>query len=136
MTGMLISGKMSVGVRSKTTGVRRMITRAITINVYGRCSAKRTIHILVFEFLFSDDAKRSRSISRGKTAASLTQPVAEQTNLLAIRPRQPCFWLRPGGQLLWLNTIHRYERNLTYIDAEGTWPVTRRIGVQIGLGVS
>ena len=51
MTGILISGKMSVGVRSKTTGVRRMITSAITIKVYGLCSAKRTIHILFFEFL-------------------------------------------------------------------------------------
>src|SRR6516164_3432249 len=48
---MLISGKMSVGVRSRTTGVSRTMTSAITIKVYGRCSAKRTIHILVFEFL-------------------------------------------------------------------------------------
>src|SRR6267142_411185 len=57
MTGILISGKMSVGVRSRTTGVNRMMTSAITINVYGRCSAKRTIHIQVFEFLLRDDRK-------------------------------------------------------------------------------
>src|SRR5712664_2329641 len=43
---MLISGKMSVGVRSSTTGVSKITTSAITMNVYGLASAKRTIHIL------------------------------------------------------------------------------------------
>src|SRR5882724_8758163 len=62
MTGILISGKISVGVRSKTTGVSRMITSAITINVYGLCSAKRTIHILFFEFLQSGDFVVTRTL--------------------------------------------------------------------------
>src|SRR5215470_12613044 len=48
MTGMLISGNMSVGVRSSTTGKSRMMTRAITMNVYGLRSANRTIHIGLF----------------------------------------------------------------------------------------
>ena len=43
--GMLMSGKMSVGVRRIVSGVRRIITSAITINVYGRLRAKETIHM-------------------------------------------------------------------------------------------
>src|SRR5450432_4592891 len=50
ITGMLMLGKISVGVRSSTTGVSSMITMAITINVYGLESAKRTIHILACDF--------------------------------------------------------------------------------------
>src|ERR1700730_2727164 len=44
-TGMSISGKISVGVRSSTTGVSKRIASASTINVYGRESANRTIHM-------------------------------------------------------------------------------------------
>src|ERR1035441_2627453 len=47
MTGILISGKISVGVRRITTGARIRISSATTINVYGRLRASRTIHILV-----------------------------------------------------------------------------------------
>src|SRR5882762_196591 len=42
---MLMSGKMSTGVRINTTGVSRIIASAITTNVYGLRSANRTIHI-------------------------------------------------------------------------------------------
>src|SRR3981081_1603241 len=42
---MLMSVKMSVGVRSPTTGVRIRISSAITTNVYGLRNAKATIHI-------------------------------------------------------------------------------------------
>src|SRR5215470_750651 len=45
ITGMLISGKISVGVRGITTAASSAITSAITINVYGLDRAKRTIHI-------------------------------------------------------------------------------------------
>src|SRR5258708_429091 len=45
MTGISMSGKMSVGVRRTTTGVRIRISSAITMNVYGLRSAKATIHI-------------------------------------------------------------------------------------------
>jgi hypothetical protein len=45
MTGMFISGKMSVGVRRTTTGVKIKISKAITMKVYGLRSAKATIHI-------------------------------------------------------------------------------------------
>ncbi len=44
-TGMLISGKMSVGVRRTTTGVRSTINSAMTTNVYGLRNANATIHI-------------------------------------------------------------------------------------------
>src|SRR5882757_11035768 len=44
-TGLLISGKMSVGVRNATTGVRMRISSAITTNVYGLRNARATIHI-------------------------------------------------------------------------------------------
>ena len=45
MTGMLISGKMSVDIFSSTRGVASRISSAITKNVYGRRSATSTIHI-------------------------------------------------------------------------------------------
>ena len=44
-TGILMSGKMSTGVRTITSGISRMMTSAITTNVYGRRSASATIHI-------------------------------------------------------------------------------------------
>ena len=45
MTGMLIAGKMSVGVRAMTTGLAIRIRSARTMKVYGRSSATRTIHM-------------------------------------------------------------------------------------------
>src|SRR5262252_6104951 len=45
MTGMLMEGKMSVGVRAMTTGLTMRIRSARTMNVYGRSRAIRTIHI-------------------------------------------------------------------------------------------
>jgi hypothetical protein len=45
ITGMLMLGKMSVGVRRITTGLRMRMSRASTMKVYGRSSAIRTIHI-------------------------------------------------------------------------------------------
>jgi len=45
MTGILMTGKMSVGVRRITTGLRSRIRSASTMNVYGRSSATRTIHM-------------------------------------------------------------------------------------------
>src|SRR5215510_2188744 len=47
MTGMLMSGKISTGVRRITKGVRIRISSDATIKVYGRLSAKRTIHIYI-----------------------------------------------------------------------------------------
>ena len=44
-TGMLMLGKMSVGVRKMTTGLTSKIISATTTNVYGRFRASRTIHI-------------------------------------------------------------------------------------------
>src|SRR5229473_557104 len=45
ITAMLISGKISTGVRKMVMGVRMMMSSAITTNVYGRRSANATIHI-------------------------------------------------------------------------------------------
>src|SRR6266404_2275855 len=46
ITGILILGKMSVGVRRIITGLRIRISRARTMKVYGRFKASRTIHII------------------------------------------------------------------------------------------
>ena len=45
ITGMLMVGKMSVGVRAMTMGLTIRIRRARTMKVYGRSRAIRTIHI-------------------------------------------------------------------------------------------
>jgi hypothetical protein len=45
ITGILISGKMSTGVRRSTNGITKMMTSAITTKVYGRLRARETIHI-------------------------------------------------------------------------------------------
>src|SRR5205809_247131 len=47
MTGMLISGKMSTGVRAIVRTPPMAISIAITMKVYGRRSARRTINIVV-----------------------------------------------------------------------------------------
>src|SRR5258708_17854570 len=64
-TGMLMDGKMSVGVRSRTNGVSNKSSKAATTKVYGRRRAKRTIHILcpqsVGEFPQFGRAARTRS---------------------------------------------------------------------------
>src|ERR1700680_288587 len=44
-TGMSMLGKTSVGVRCSTIGDISTMTSAATINVYGRVSAIRTIHM-------------------------------------------------------------------------------------------
>src|ERR1700737_2097253 len=46
-TGMLIFGKMSVGVRSAASVPRIKIRIATTTNVYGRLKASLTIHICI-----------------------------------------------------------------------------------------
>ena len=46
-TGMLIAGKMSTGVRAIVRTPPMAISIAITMKVYGRRSARRTIHIVV-----------------------------------------------------------------------------------------
>jgi hypothetical protein len=46
MTGMRISGKMSVGVRRAASGPMINSSRASTTNVYGRLNAIRTSAIM------------------------------------------------------------------------------------------
>src|SRR6202043_2694417 len=53
MTGMLIFGKMSVGVRNAAVVPKIKISSAMTTKVYGRRSASRTTPIMT-----SSDAKR------------------------------------------------------------------------------
>src|SRR6185295_289960 len=45
MTGMLIAGKMSMGVRAMVSTPPMAMSIAITMNVYGRRRARRTIHM-------------------------------------------------------------------------------------------
>src|SRR5215468_6358009 len=58
MTGMSMSGKMSVGVRKITMGLRMSNTKAITMNVYGRRRARATIHIGQYTGRKTELAKR------------------------------------------------------------------------------
>src|ERR1700759_80561 len=44
-TGILMAGKISVDIRAIVTTPRRTIKIAITVKVYGRLSANRTIHM-------------------------------------------------------------------------------------------
>src|ERR1700674_3220090 len=46
ITGILIFGKMSVGVRTIESGPSMRINMARTTKVYGLCSASRTIHMI------------------------------------------------------------------------------------------
>src|ERR1700685_86379 len=45
-TGILMLGKMSVGVRRMTIGARSNSSSETTTKVYGRLNASRTIHII------------------------------------------------------------------------------------------
>src|SRR5712692_2727893 len=81
---MLISGKISVGVRSSTTGVSRMMASASTINVYGLASASRTIHISV------------RVYSQAPIPATHPKiPGAAHLSIYLLRFREPFLWVRP-----------------------------------------
>src|SRR5258705_13814657 len=51
MTGMLMFGKMSVGVRKAEAVPKIRISTAMTMNVYGRRKASRTIPITAFSHL-------------------------------------------------------------------------------------
>src|SRR5262245_48225298 len=59
MIGSAISGKMSLGVRAMATMPSRTIASAATTKVYGRASARRTIHITyppgLFQFVMVYD---------------------------------------------------------------------------------
>src|SRR5437667_4186118 len=60
MTGILMFGKTSVGVRSITIGLRIRISSAITTNVYGLRRASATIHIGV-KLSLIDDYRRDKT---------------------------------------------------------------------------
>src|SRR5436190_146853 len=57
-TGILIDGKMSVGVRIRTNGVSNSNSRDATTKVYGRRRAKLTIHISFSCVYFSRNGGR------------------------------------------------------------------------------
>src|SRR5882757_2269466 len=75
MTGMLMFGKMSVGVRSADAVPKIRISTAMTTNVYGRRKASRTIPSMTFS-----DAKRcccrggGRSLGRPWAGRRLAAP--------------------------------------------------------------
>src|SRR5215467_10109508 len=64
MTGMLISGRMSTGVLMTAMGLRMSISSAITIKVYGRRSARATIHMDQEPFSKSDLEMIGSSVDR------------------------------------------------------------------------
>ena len=56
ITGMRMSGKMSVGVRSAASGPMIISSSANTTKVYGRLSAMRTSAIIPQQFLYRAEA--------------------------------------------------------------------------------
>src|SRR5260221_3308485 len=64
MTGISISGKMSVGVRDSATGVSNRIASAITMKVYGRDRARRTNHIGAHERTGQPGPAQLRAVDR------------------------------------------------------------------------
>src|ERR1700687_2915909 len=65
MTGMSILGKMSVGVRWTTMGASSNNSSASTTKVYGRRSARRTIHMLFALLVDGREAGASLSETPG-----------------------------------------------------------------------
>ena len=59
ITGMLISGKMSIAIFASTNGVASTISIAITMNVYGRRSARPTTPPLPIESCPSSPGRAS-----------------------------------------------------------------------------
>src|SRR6266849_8622684 len=101
-TGMLMFGKMSVGVRKMDSVPRIKIRIASTTNVYGRFSATLTIHIIhpfdsadcnnqIDLMSYASESWRpgSRSVARPLGARQLFQ--TEQC------PSQECSYRRRGG---------------------------------------
>src|SRR6266852_1990410 len=68
MTGILISGKMSVDIFSSTRGAARRMSSAITKNVYGLRSATSTIHISSTTSAYAACGKRRANQSTGTEA--------------------------------------------------------------------
>src|SRR5262249_40839166 len=59
-TGMLMSGKISVGVRAIVSAPRMPMRSASTVKVYGRRRARRTIHMLARALQPAIRARRRR----------------------------------------------------------------------------
>src|SRR5258705_13343095 len=74
MTGMSTTGKMSTGVRKIDSTPRIRINIDITINVYGRRNANRTIHILGLNLSLS----KGRSCVFGRTPAAQTANIKHE----------------------------------------------------------
>src|SRR5580698_724888 len=65
-TGILMDGKISVGVRRSTNGVRSRISSEATTKVKGRRRASKTIHIISdLGFVVERCANHSRGIAFG-----------------------------------------------------------------------
>src|SRR5438045_6729685 len=95
MTGMLISGKMSTGVRAMVSTPPMAISSAITMNVYGRRSARRTIHIAQPTAPLSSCMPPGRRNSHAGGVRSLplldsSRFRASAPKLAGLVPRRPC----------------------------------------------
>src|SRR5262245_59340926 len=82
MTGMSISGKMSVGIRRMVTPPRMMTSIAATTKVYGRRRASRTIHMAVTQL-------------RGRAEALSAPPLVPHDHHLVERRRPGAIPPRP-----------------------------------------
>src|SRR6267142_2557735 len=101
-TGILIFGKMSVGVRWITTGLASRINIARTIKVYGRLSASLTIHILPSPYCLLI-GERCQSERKRSFTLELDLPCFLVTTLLAIDvPTSPSI-----GETLWAMKLNK-----------------------------
>src|SRR5258706_14665528 len=82
ITGMLISGKMSVGIRAIEIGPPIAISSAITMKVYGRRRARRTIHMRLRQ-------RNSRAHSGGGGGGAALRD-QRQPSGIALPRKSPC----------------------------------------------
>src|SRR5258706_5250203 len=82
ITGMLISGKMSVGIRAIEIAPPIAISSAITMKVYGRRRARRTIHMPLRQ-------RNSRAHSGGGGGGAALRD-QRQPSGIALPQKSPC----------------------------------------------
>src|SRR5579864_2034745 len=88
-TGILISGKTSVGVRKMTIGPRIRISRASTVKVYGRRRANLTIHMMLSSYELTAKPRRAEVPS--------TVPITHSCSTLQTLPRRDTATALPVG---------------------------------------
>src|SRR2546423_1224717 len=98
MTGMLMLGKISTGVRSRTTGLIRRSTTDNTMNVYGRARASLTIHMTSPRLFRIREAVRERLEKRHDLIFLRLGEI--KVSKLAFVHRAGEFWRGPASRFL------------------------------------